>query len=347
MILGLAGGRLRPALHFIVLGTIAFMLIGKGDAREAVQISSQDLIAMKEDWEQANRTEAGPQVLKYFVNRLTYNEILIREALKLHFHQTDNVVWSRLIRNMAFASPDTSLSTSRETIQKTLQEGEELFGQALSLDMHLSDLIVRRRLIARMEQHIKNNYYIKQPDDSEIDRFIDNHPELFSNEMKISFCHVFLSPGNEVEEKEPSAKRLLRELRKETLPPEKAYKLGSMFPHPYCFRDVSISYLNNLLGKEFTDAILNCETLIWSGPLSSGYGTHLVRLESKKVTTLLDVPENRNRARNHLIVEKEKQLIQDMVTELSGKYYKVFIDGVRAHKFKLERLLDSKQMLNP
>jgi hypothetical protein len=303
-------------------------LVQRDDAREVIPLSSQELVITKENWERANRTQAGPAVLKYIVDDLIYKEILLREALKLHFHQTDNVVWSRLTKNMRFASQDTSL------------DEEELFKQALSLDMQHSDLIVRRRLIARMEQFIKNNYSIEEPTDEDIQRFIEENSDLFSKGEKVSFCHVFLSPGGGDEDAREAASRLLSKLRKDTLPPEEAYKLGNMFPHPYCFRNVSGSYLRSIFGKPFTDALLACNPSVWSGPLQSGYGTHLVRLETKKVTSILDLHENRNRARNLLTAEKEKRLIQDMVAELGSKYYTVLIDGVPADSFRLEQLLD-------
>ncbi|MBW1789606.1 MAG: hypothetical protein JRK53_23840 [Deltaproteobacteria bacterium] len=88
-----------------------------------------------------------------------------------------------------------------------------------------------------------------------------------------------------------------------------------------------------------------CNPWVWSGPFQSGYGTHLVRLEGKNVTSVLDLHENRNRARNYLTAERENQLIQDMVTELGGKYYTVLIDGVPADSFRLEQLLDTQANL--
>jgi hypothetical protein len=57
----------------------------------------------------------------------------------------------------------------------------------------------------------------------------------------------------------------------------------------------------------------------------------------------LDLHENRSRARNLLTVEREKQLIQDIVTELGGKYYRVLIDGEPADSFRLEQLLDTQE----
>ena len=173
--------KLKPAFRFILLGTLAFLLIGRETEREIIPISSRELVAKKKDWERTQRAEAGPEVLQHLVDSIIYKEILCREALRLHFHQTDSVVWNRLVQNMRFATPDTH------------QDEGDLFQQALSLDMHLSDLIVKRRLVARMEQFIKHTHYIDEPDESDIDRLIIDKPDLFSKGERLSFCHVFLN----------------------------------------------------------------------------------------------------------------------------------------------------------
>jgi hypothetical protein len=321
-------GKLKPAFHFLLLGTALFLLIGRESPRDEIHISSQELVTIKQNWERANRAEAGPAVLKYILNNAIYNEILLREALTLHFHQTDTVVWNRLIRNMRFASQEAVLGD------------EDLFVQALALDMHRSDLIVRRRLIARMEHFIKQNYAIDAPDDPVIDAFIKDNPDLFSRGERVSFCHVFLAATGKPREAEQRGKRLLLELEKGNLSPENAYKRGDLFPYPYCFRDVSSSYVENLFGKPFLDDLLASKAAAWSGPFHSGYGTHLVRLENMTVTGVLELPENRNRAKNHLTVTREEQLLQDIVTELGRKYYSVLIDGVPVERFRLENLLE-------
>ncbi len=323
--------RFQAVFRFLILGTLVFLVIGKESAREIIPIPSQELVKAKESWELANRTKAGPAVLKYIVDDIIYKEILCREALNLHFHQTDRVVWNRLIQNMRFAQPDTTM------------DDEELFIQALSLDMHLTDLIVKRRLVARMEHFIKNNHYIDEPDDAEIDRFIRQNPDLFKKGEKISFGHVFLSSeGKNNKDPEAYGKQLLRKLRKENLAPKEAYKLGNMFPHPYIFKNTGSAYIQNLFGGSFIPDILTCKIGTWSGPFKSGYGLHLVRLEDKSVTKVTDLPENRNRARNHIAVEREKQLISDIVAELNHTYYTILIDGVPAEDFRLEQLLDTQ-----
>jgi len=320
-------GKLKPAFHFLLLGTAAFLLIGRGSAREEILISSRELLTIKQNWERTNRAEAGPAVLEHILDNVIYNEILLREALALHFHHTDSVIWTRLIRNMRFASKEASI------------DDEELFKQALSLDMHRSDLIVRRRLIARMERFIKSSYAIDEPDDSHIDAFIADNPGLFSGGVRISFCHVFLAPEGKPGDADERGKRLLRELLKGNFSPENAYKQGDLFPHPYCFRHVSGSYVSNLFGERFLDDLLACKASIWSGPFHSGYGTHLVRLEDMSATGVVELPENRNRARNHLTVEREEQLLQDIVAELGRRYYSVLIDGVPPERFRFEKLL--------
>ncbi len=326
--------RLKIVFRFIVLGALAFLLTGRDSVQEIIPISSQELLKVKENWERTNKTQADLAVLKYIVDNTIHNEILFREALNLHFHQTDGVVWSRLIRNMRFASQDTSM--------EDMDDGE-LFEQALNLDMHVTDLIVKRRLVARMEQFIKNNHYIDQPDNKDIDHFINDNAHLFSDKKSITFSHVFLSPeGKRDKDVEEMGKQLLKELKESKAPPKKAYKMGNLFPHPYRFTHTHYAYIKNLFGKNFADDILMCKTDTWSGPLQSSYGTHLVWLENINTTPAVDLPENRKRAKSILTVEREKQLIVDILIQIQNNYYTVLIDGIPAEDFRLEQLIDTK-----
>ena len=319
--------KLKPTLQFLLLGAVAFLLIGRESPREDILISSRDLVALKETWERTNRTDAGPAVLRHILERAVYDEVLVREALHLGFHETDAVVRNRLIQNMRLASP---ASTAAD---------DALFRDALSLNMHRSDVIVRRRLIARMEQFIRTHHAIDEPSESDIDAFIADNPGRFPDGERLSFCHIFLSPAKGAGDAEARGARLLQDLEGADLPAEEAYRRGDLFPHPYCFRDVSRSYVAGLFGPGFAVALAACEASVWSGPLRSGYGVHLVRLEARSVTDAEALEENRARARNLLTVEREKELLQGIVTELLARHYTVWIDDVPAGRFRLEKLL--------
>ncbi len=327
----------HPACIFILLGTLVFIMteVGSGlfnetgnSEREFIRISSQELVDMTKSWERTNRTEADPAVLNYLVDNMVYNEVLCREALKLDLHQTDTVVWQRLVQNMRFVEPDTAM------------DEEKLFEQALSLDMHLSDLIVKRRLVSRMERFIKRAHAIEEPEEADIDRFIKKNSNMFAQGGRLSFSHVFLVNDGRYEDAEKYGTQLLKELRSGNTTPEKAYRLGDMFPISYFFKHSGLAYIRNTFGKRFIDNLLSCETGIWCGPFKSNYGIHLVRVEERNITAVSDLPENRGRARNCLMVEKEKELIQEIVEELRNRYYTVLIDGVPVARYGFESLLD-------
>ncbi|MGB1438781.1 MAG: hypothetical protein ACPG63_03355, partial [Luminiphilus sp.] len=75
-----------------------------------------------------------------FVELELRDELLFREALAAGLHRFDPVIEQRIVRNMRFLDPDTAAD-----------EGQ-LVAQGLALNMHLTDEVIRRRLVQVMTQ---------------------------------------------------------------------------------------------------------------------------------------------------------------------------------------------------
>ena len=116
--------RLKPLLHFFVLGTLLFAAKQLGlQPREVIEAPT--LAAAQE-------------------------EMLVREALRLQLERTDPVVRSRLVLNMRFLG--------------TPGDEQALFEQALALGMPARDVVARRRLAEAMHERFADGVEVGEAD---------------------------------------------------------------------------------------------------------------------------------------------------------------------------------------
>ena len=161
--------------------------------------------------------------------------------------------------------------------------------QAMGLDQ--DDTVIRRRLRQKMEFLSEDFVATSEPTDAELTAYLDQHSEQFRIGSKISFTHVYLSPDRRGDEVDQDAEGLKVELLlNPTLIVDET--IGDPFPLPHDFELLSEGQVANLFGKNFADHVFTLEPHIWSGPLESGYGIHLVFVHERvegRIPTLEEV----------------------------------------------------------
>jgi hypothetical protein len=134
-----------PLIHFLLLGGLLLALSRWLIPDPLPVLGPPDvgrLSARVADY--ANTTGRSPTdaVLEAFKQMELRDELLFREALAREWHTRDQVIANRLIQNIQFLYPQTAL-TARAAAEK-----------GLTLNMHLTDEVIRRRLVQMMEQEL-------------------------------------------------------------------------------------------------------------------------------------------------------------------------------------------------
>ena len=147
--------RLKPLLHFVLLGALLFA------AKLAMPLPLEVLLA--------------PSV------QAADEEILVREALRLGLERSDPVVRSRLVRNMRF-------------IDSGAQPPDEaaLFEQALALGMARSDLPARRRLVQALHERLTAGIEVSE---AEVREYVGRNPGRYAGQPRLTFRQELLQGG--------------------------------------------------------------------------------------------------------------------------------------------------------
>ena len=239
------------------------------------------------------------------IDRELREELLFREAVGHQLHLRDSAVAQRLILNMRFLDSDTSLSDS------------ELVQQGLALRMHLTDEVIRRRLVQVMERLLAASASIAPPTESVLlERWEANQDEYVVPE-RYSFAQVFLPSERAAEREEIGSV-----ISQGDLSAVEARQLGGPFLAGFEFDTRSIAQLQRQFGTQFVAAFVASEkrTDSWVGPLASTYGLHWLYIRDVTPERLRPLDEVRVKIERSWRAEQESAAVDTAVARLMAKY---------------------------
>jgi hypothetical protein len=156
---------------------------------------------------------------------------------------------------------------------------EVAYREALVMGLDRDDTIIRRRLRQKLE-FLSDELSQPEPTEAELRAYHAAHPDAFREEPRASFQQVFLDPDRHDGELARDVERLLMRLRSsaDALAWRSAGDATLLEPE---FRDARISEVADGFGRDFAERLANVEPGVWSGPIPSAYGVHLVLVRER------------------------------------------------------------------
>jgi len=157
---------------------------------------------------------------------------------------------------------------------------EVLYREALAVGLDTNDMVVRRRMVQKMEMLSQDLALLADPTDAELQAFFDDNKEDYRISPRVSFSHVYFNADRRGATVEEDALRALAEIRAQSPPPQSAPDRGDRFMLGYDFSDASTEEVAREFGQQFAGTLVELDPG-WQGPVLSGYGLHLVFLEKR------------------------------------------------------------------
>jgi hypothetical protein len=181
----------------------------------------------------------------------------------------------------------------RGLVQARVRE-EVLYREALAVGLDQNDVVVRRRMVQKMELLSQDLALLADPTDQELQAFFQERQEEYRVPPRISFSHVYFNPDRRGAAVEEDARRALAELRAGAQPPQRAPELGDRFMLQYDYARLSPAEVQQQFGSRFAEALFELEQG-WHGPIASGYGLHLVNVGERVESRIPQYAEIRER----------------------------------------------------
>jgi peptidyl-prolyl cis-trans isomerase C len=156
---------------------------------------------------------------------------------------------------------------------------EILYREALALGFDRGDTIVRRRMAQKMEFLSDDVSALRDPTPEELKTWYAQDGSVFAQPARISFRHIYFSPDKRGRQAQAAAESAFQKIANKGDATEPA-PLGDRFMFQDYYRDSTADQVANVFGNRFADAVLKIEPGAWSNPIASGFGWHIVWVDS-------------------------------------------------------------------
>ncbi len=208
------------------------------------------------------------------------------------------------------------LPTAEETqaLVERYVDTEVMLREALTLGLDRGDIIVRRRLVQKMEFLNQGSEPLPPPGDDELQAFLTAHAGRYQLASRLSLEHVYVS-----NQAHPSdAAVVAAELLERIAAGEDPARLGEPFLRGRAFKAQSEGELAGIFGPELARRVFALRADEWSGPIASSFGQHLVRVSE------------RTGGRAATVAEVRRELLRDWEEEQRVRAGRAALEQLRA-----------------
>ena len=191
--------------------------------------------------------------------------------------------------------------------------------EARSMGLDREDTVIRRRLRQKLEFLVEDAAEAVPPTNAELQAWLEANPEDYHREPEVAFQQVFLSPDRRGDRVEADARTLLQQL--EALGPDADVEgLGDSIMLPGEFDLAPLVVASRMFGNEFANRLVELEPGRWVGPVTSGYGLHLVFVRERIEGRAPELEDVRDAVARDLLTSRRKEQLETMYERLLEEY---------------------------
>lgn len=186
---------------------------------------------------------------------------------------------------------------------------EVLVREARLLGMDQGDGVVRNRLAQKMLFLVSSLAQSSAPDETVLSQFVSENREKFTTPAKVSFQQVILPP-----DADPA--NALDALNDGHVPD----KVGVPTMLPDMMQLSPATVVDGTFGSGFFEQILHTPVGVWSGPISSGFGQHLVNVMEVRDAELPPLDAHRDKVLLEWRKDQTARLTEEQVDRMIAQY---------------------------
>jgi hypothetical protein len=196
---------------------------------------------------------------------------------------------------------------------------EEIFyREAIAMGLDKDDEIIRRRMAQKMQFLAEDVAAAHEPSADELKAWFEQNQRLFVEPPRTSFRHLYFSPDRRGDNAHADAEKALSELNRQ--PQDTKLAGADPFMLQEYYRDRTPEYLFKEFGPSFATAVLNLPTGSWRGPIESGYGWHLIFVDTQIPARTPPFDEIQADVKRVWLSDRKAQATKKAYDELRAKY---------------------------
>jgi len=164
-------------------------------------------------------------------------------------------------------------------IENKIQD-EILYREALAMGLDKDDEIVKRRMAQKMQFLTEDVAAAREPAAAELKNWYEGNSARFAQPNRVSFRHLYFSPDRRGNRARDDAAQALAKLAGQPEDSRLVSSLADPFMFQEYYRDRSPEFLGKEFGPQFAQAVAKLTPGSWQGPIESGFGWHLVFVDT-------------------------------------------------------------------
>ena len=196
--------------------------------------------------------------------------------------------------------------------------------EAVAMGLDEGDMVVRRRLVQKVEFLFKDLSEMTEPTEDDLRNYYTENRAKYEMPPQVTITQVYFSIDSRGVD---GAKQAAQALTKEGHDPSKASTLGdASMLSPECAQ-CSTREIINRFGTDFVKAVENLEPGSWYGPIRSTYGFHAVYIYARQEAILPKLDNIIDRVRNDWMFENQEENARRVYGEIRSRY-RVLLEGL-------------------
>lgn len=190
-------------------------------------------------------------------------------------------------------------------IRDSIKE-EIYYREALRLGLDMDDVIIRRRLRSKMEFLARSELENIRPNNDILQEILDENPAKYGDDPIVDFDQLYMGER----QSETAIAALLENLNNTNYSDQNWRKLAQKIALPQSMENAAMGDIARKFGDDFALILSQQnrgEYAKWTGPVRSGFGLHLVRIQNVKIAKKPQLDDIRQRLENDWRAATAKQ----------------------------------------
>jgi hypothetical protein len=203
---------------------------------------------------------------------------------------------------------------------------EVYYREALALGLERDDTIIRRRLQQKMEFLTDSGADLIEPEAGELEAYYSANEQRFQDLPRIALTQIFLGENPRPERIDAALTALQSDAGTDPF----LWSERTLLPSQMALSTPAA--IDGMFGAGFFDQLIQLPTDVWVGPVESGYGLHLVRIDDSLPARVPPLEEVRDVILREWKSEKAMELREQIYARFRERYNVELPDGVTRNK---------------
>jgi peptidyl-prolyl cis-trans isomerase C len=180
---------------------------------------------------------------------------------------------------LAQGRPSPTAEQLRSLVDQKVTE-EILFREAVALGLDRDDEIIKRRLAQKMDFLAADLAAMEEPSKAQLQEWFARNAGRFALSAHTNFRHLYFSPDKRGIGAHDAAVAALSEIAGKPADSPEIALIADPFMFKTYYGDATPEQMAKEFGPDFAATLFKLEPGSWQGPVQSGYGWHLVWVDS-------------------------------------------------------------------